>query len=89
MNPSRDFIGTEFRLTHGEATTLQFPLVVPSSLVLLTLAGEQVTEHLPQVGEVGLVVKAQRAAVLEVRHKLHWVALAQHLGGGGKGGNGR
>ena len=47
----------------------------------LTFPRKQVAEHLAQVREVGLVIKAQRAAVLEVCHKLKQVALAQNLFG--------
>ena len=47
----------------------------------LTVAREEVPEELAQVGVVGLVVKAQGAAVLEVGGELHGEALAEHLDG--------
>ena len=45
----------------------------------LTLPRKQVPEHLPQVGEVRLVIEAQRATVLKEGYKLHRVTLAQNL----------
>mmetsp|Transcript_18583 Transcript_18583/g.58777 ORF Transcript_18583/g.58777 Transcript_18583/m.58777 type:complete len:215 (-) Transcript_18583:401-1045(-) len=56
---------------------------VEDVVVLVALAEEEVLEELPQVGVVGLIGKAQGAAVVEVDGKLVRVALAEHLHRGG------
>ena len=69
-----------FRATHcnkplhgtAEANTQQ-------RLMRRTFPSKQVAEQFAQVRVVRLVVKAQRAAVLEVRHELQRQPLAQHL----------
>mmetsp|Transcript_49756 Transcript_49756/g.158932 ORF Transcript_49756/g.158932 Transcript_49756/m.158932 type:complete len:260 (-) Transcript_49756:839-1618(-) len=52
-------------------------------IVLVALADEQLAEELAQERVVGLVVEAEGAAELEVRHELHREVLAENLDGGG------
>lgn len=68
---------------HGGVLLVLVDGPVEDVVILEGLADEQVPEDLPQVRVIGLVVKTQRAGVVQVDGELVGKSPAQNLGGGG------